>query len=102
MDIPFYETSLSVLVKFTLYVSHYNGADMVEYRLMNLEIANIIKKYIETFGQTEYLTFYCGLDAECLLENVQMEIFLDDDIINAFQLLKIKSIIKSTYYIYDI
>lgn len=97
-----------VLVKLTLYpCGNYNGADMVDYKIITLKTAEILKKHISKHKDTGF-SFYCGFDCDSSLENVHIYIYDDPLIINSYQFLKINHVIgdnnyyDGSYYIYHL
>lgn len=91
-----------VLIKLNLCPhGNYSGANIVDYKLINLETAEIISSFLRLY-QNEYISFYYGEDDGCQLSRVNITIFEDQNIINAYQLLIDNNIIENSYYIYDI
>ena len=91
-----------VLIKLTLSPhGNYSGANMVDYKIINLETAEIISSFLKLY-QNEYISFYHGEYEECQLYRVNITIIKDQNIINAYQLLSENEIVEYSYYIYDI
>lgn len=91
-----------VLIKLTLEPhGNYNGANMVDYKIINLETAEIISYFLRLY-QNEYISFYYGEDGDCELSRVKMTIIKDQNIIDAYLLLFENDIIEYSYYIYNI
>lgn len=91
-----------VLIKLTLCpYGNYSGANMIDYKLINLETAEIILYFLRSY-QNEYISFYDGEDEQCKLSRVKMTIIEDQNIIDAYLLLLENEIIENSYYIYNI
>ena len=93
---------MEVLLKLSMYpCRNYSGADMVDYKIVKEETANIIKEFLHKYKK-EQITFYCGFDGCCSLKNVTIEIYSNKDIIRAYKLLTKEQIVSKTYYVYDL
>jgi hypothetical protein len=107
MDIK--DSDTEVLIKLTFYPRrNYDGADMLEYKIVSLKTALILKEFIKNYKDT-VITFYCGFDGEREVEHIEIYIYQNDAIINAYKLLKTRGVIgdihgqyDGSYYIYNL
>jgi hypothetical protein len=97
-----------VLIKLTLYpCRNYDGADMIDYKIVTLKTANILTLFREK-NKNLGIGFYCGFDGCTNLKNMKIYTYKDNQIINAYKLLKTSGIIgenhvyDGSYYVYNL
>ena len=82
---------------------NYEGPKMVDYQVVSLNTADIIKAYLEKYSNTN-ISFYSGKDYDLAISDagIELTIFKDKEIIKAYKLLEENNLCVSSYYIYDI